>query len=74
MRLAILGAALAAMIATVAPASAQVTIRANDDSVTLGERHHHHGWWHHRAECKVIKVRTRLPNGNVIVKTRRSCD
>jgi hypothetical protein len=33
----------------------------------------HRGWYKHRAECRVVKVKTTLPNGNVIIKTRRSC-
>lgn len=84
MRLAILGAALAATIAGTIPVSAQTVVRdRDDDSVVVREhrddhdgwrRDHHRGWWRHHAECRVIHVRTRLPNGNVIVKTRQNCD
>jgi hypothetical protein len=36
-------------------------------------RGHHYGWERHHAECRTVRVRTQLPNGNVIVKTRRPC-
>jgi hypothetical protein len=55
--------------------SAQVVVRDRDDVVVREhyDRDHHHGWWRHHAECRTVRVRTQLPNGNVIVKTRRSC-
>jgi hypothetical protein len=34
---------------------------------------HHYGWRHNHAECRTVRVRTHLPNGNVIVKTRHTC-
>ena len=37
------------------------------------ERGRHNGWRRHNADCRVVRVKTRLPNGNVIIKTRRSC-
>ena len=73
MRLAILGAAMAAMIAGTLPVSAQVVIRGDrDDAAVVIHRHHH--WWRDRDECRKVRVRTTLPNGNVIIKTRYRCD
>jgi pyrimidine deaminase RibD-like protein len=70
MRLVILSAAaLAVATLAVAPAVAQVVVK---ERVTVGERHDDN-WRRHHNECRVVKVRTRLPNGNVIIKTRRSC-
>ena len=37
------------------------------------DRGHHYGWYKHHAECRTVRVRTKLPNGNVIIETRRSC-
>jgi hypothetical protein len=73
MRLAILGAAMAAMIAGTLPVSAQIVIRGGrgDAAVVV---HRHHRWWRDRDECRKIRVRTTLPNGNVIIKTRYRCD
>jgi len=75
MRLVVICAAVGAMLAGAAPVSAQVVVRDRDDVVVRDhvDRDHHHGWWHHHAECRTVRVRTQLPNGNVIVKTRRSC-
>ena len=83
MKLLILGAVLAATVLGALPAAAQVEIRAGGDRDRVVVREHsdngrHEGlrrenWRHHRAECREVRVRTRLPNGNVIFKTRRSC-
>lgn len=39
---------------------------------------HAYGWRRHHAEfvggCRTMRVKTRLPNGDVIIKTRRVCD
>lgn len=73
MRLAILGAAMAATILGILPVSAQVVIREHDgDAAVVMHRHHH--WWHDRAECRTAYVRTVLPDGRVIVRTRHTCD
>lgn len=71
MKLLIIGAAIAATFA-VLPASAEVVVRGPGAAVVVRDGHHQ-GWRRHHAECRVVKTRTRLPNGNVIVKTRRSC-
>jgi hypothetical protein len=57
------------------PVSAQVVVHDRDDVVVREhvDHGHHYGWRHHRAECRIVRVKTRLPNGNVIVKTRRDC-
>lgn len=78
MKLFIIGAAAAATLFAALPASAQVEVRGPGASVVVGERDHydrgyHRGWRHHYAECRVVKVKTRLPNGDVVIRTRRSC-
>lgn len=75
MRMVVLCAAVGGVIASAIPVSAQVVIRDRDDVVIREhvDRGHHYGWWRHHAECRTVRVRTQLPNGNVIVKTRRSC-
>ena len=75
MRMVVLCAAVGGVIASAIPVSAQVAIRDRDDVVVREhvDRGHHYGWWRHHAECRTVRVRTQLPNGNVIVKTRRSC-
>jgi len=76
MKLLVIGAALAATFAAALPAAAQVVIREGGDRVVVRkhvDRGHHYGWRRHRAECRVVKVRTRHANGTVVVKTRRVC-
>jgi hypothetical protein len=75
MRLVVACAAAAGVLASAIPASAQVVVRDRDDVVVREhvDHGHHYGWWRHHAECRTVRVRTQLPNGNVIVKTRRSC-
>ena len=74
MRMVVLCAAVG-MLASVVPVSAQVVVRDRDDVVVREHvnRGHHYGWERHHAECRTVRVRTQLPNGNVIVKTRRTC-
>lgn len=74
MRMVVLCAAVG-MLASAVPASAQVVVRDRDDVVVREhvDRGHHYGWERHHAECRTVRVRTHLPNGDVIVKTRRSC-
>jgi len=75
MRLIVLGTSVGMALIYAAPASAEVIVR-DREGVTVREhmdRGHHYGWYKHHAECRVVKVRTRLPNGDVVVKTRRSC-
>ncbi|MGB8893701.1 MAG: hypothetical protein WA322_16965 [Pseudolabrys sp.] len=70
----ILGTAMGALLLGVLPASAEVVVRERDNGVVVRhDRGHHYGWRNHRAECQTVRVRTRLPNGDVIVKTRSSC-
>ena len=76
MKLLVLGAVLAATVMGALPASAEVVVRGGSDGVVVREHRdegRHEGWRRHHAECRVIHVKTRLPNGNVIVKTRREC-
>lgn len=72
MRMVILGAAVGAVLIGAGPVSAQVVVH-DRDNVVVRDGGHHYGWRHHYAECRVVHVKTRLPNGNVIVKTRRDC-
>ena len=86
MRLLIIGAAAAATLFALLPASAQVVIQTPGVGVAVGDGYHRdrsyhrarvyhreRDWRRHRADCRVVKVRTRLPNGNVVIKTRRTC-
>lgn len=75
MRLVVLGAVVGTMLVGAVPVSAQVVVHDRDDVVIHKhvDRGNHYGWYRHHAECRTVHVRTRLPNGNVIVKTRRSC-
>ena len=77
MKLLVLGTIIGATLLGALPASAQVEIRERGDSVVVREhadRDRHEGWRRHHADCRVVKVRTRLGNGDVIIKTRRTCD
>ena len=75
MRMVVLAAAVGAVLAGAGPVSAQVVVHDRDNVVVRGhiDRGHHYGWRHSHAECRTVRVKTRLPNGNVIIKTRRSC-
>ena len=83
MKLFVMSIAIAATVLGALPVSAQVVVRDRDDNAAVVIRDHdrdrdqsrnHHRWWRHHAECKTVRVRTELPNGNVIFKTRRTCD
>ena len=85
MKLLVLGAVIGALMMGAVPASAEsarIVVGDRDNGVVVREhtdrgRHEgwrHQSWRHHHAECRVVKVRTTLPNGNVIVKTRQTCD
>jgi hypothetical protein len=75
MRMVVLGAAVGAVLVGAGPVSAQVVVHDRDRVVVREhvDRDHHYGWRHHHADCRTVRVRTRLPNGNVIVKTRQTC-
>ncbi|HEY4140778.1 MAG TPA: hypothetical protein VGM57_05150 [Pseudolabrys sp.] len=81
MKILVLGAVIAATVIGALPASAEVVVRAGGSGVAVHENHdrgRHEGWRHndwrrHHADCRVVRVKTRLPNGNVVIKTRRSC-
>ena len=76
MKSVVVGAVVAATLAAAVPVSAQVAVRDREDVII---RDHEHGWNRHRswyrdhAECRTVRVRTHLPNGKVVIKTRRSC-
>jgi hypothetical protein len=54
----------------------QAAIRHREDVVI---RDHDRGWdgnrdWYrHHAECRTVRIRKHLPDGNVIIKKRRTC-
>jgi len=87
MKIFLMGAAVGAMLwgaLPAAPARADsVTVRAGENGVAVRtnsgyhrDRHHRYyrsGWRSHYAGCRTVHVRTRLPNGNVVVRTRRTC-
>lgn len=82
MKIAIMGAIIAATVISALPASAQVVVRAGENGVAVGERRHddwrhrewrHREWRHHRAECRTIRSRTVTPSGRVIIRTRSTC-
>ena len=79
MRMAILGAVIGATLMGTLPVSAQVVIHDSDsdrdrDAAVVVHRHHHHDWRRDRAECRTVRERVTLANGNVIIKTRHHCD
>jgi hypothetical protein len=78
-KLLLIGAALGATLLTALPVAAQVVVRTPGVGVVVrdgdrdGYRHRDRSWRRHHADCRTIRTRTRLPNGNVIVKTRQVC-
>lgn len=87
MKFLVMSAVIAATVIGALPASAQVVVQERDHGARVvvrshADRGHHYGWRHesrrhdwrrNHADCRVVRVKTRLPNGNVIIKTRRSC-
>lgn len=77
MKFLVIGAAAAAALFTALPASAQVEVRGPGASIVVGDGYRHgyreRHWRHSYAECRTVRTKTRLPNGDVIVKTRRVC-
>lgn len=73
MRMVVLGAAVGAALAGAGPVSAQVVMHDRDNVVVREHINHGYGWRRHHAECRTVRVKTRLPNGDVIVKTRHTC-
>jgi hypothetical protein len=72
----------ATTVGTVAPADAQVSIRAGERGVgvRIGDpypyRYHHQpGYYAYgQADCRTVTVRKTRPNGTVIVTKKRVCD
>ena len=72
----VLGAAVAATLAAAVPVSAQVAVRDREDVIIRDHEHgwnRHRSWYRDRAECRTMRVRTQLPDGKIVIKTRRSC-
>jgi hypothetical protein len=76
MKLFVLSAVVGATLLGALPASAEIVVRDRDDAVVVRhmDRGRHEGWRYHHADCRVVRVRTRLANGDVIVRSRRTCD
>jgi hypothetical protein len=70
MKAVILGVAMGALVLGAVPTSAEVVVHGTRHGVVVKDVHHRH---HYRHHCRTVKVKTRLPNGNVIIKTRRHC-
>jgi hypothetical protein len=76
MKVGVLCAAMMTAFVMVVPASAQVAIRDRDDVIIRDHDrgwHRNRGWYRHHAECRTVRVRKHLPNGKVVIKTRRTC-
>ena len=76
MKSVVLGAAVAATLMAAVPVSAQVAVRDREDVIIRDHEHgwnRHRSWYRDRAECRTMRVLTHLPNGKVVIKTRRSC-
>jgi hypothetical protein len=79
MKMLVIGAAIAATLLGALPATAQVVVRDRGDAVVVHRdrdhdhyRGHHYGWRSH-ADCRTVRVKTRTPSGNVIIRTHRAC-
>jgi hypothetical protein len=72
----ILGFGVAATLLASVPVSAQVAVRDREDVIIRDHEHgwkRHRSWYRDRAECRTVRVRTHLPDGQVVIKTKRSC-
>lgn len=74
MKAVIMSAAIGALVLAALPASAEVVVRGTHHGVVVKHVNngHHYGWRNHH-HCRTVRVKTRLPNGNVIIKTRQRC-
>jgi hypothetical protein len=76
MKFIVVSAAVATTLAATSPASAQVVTRDREDVIIRDHEHagnRHRGGYRDHAECRTMRVRTLLPNGKVVFKTRRTC-
>jgi hypothetical protein len=76
MKFIVLSAAVAATLAGTSFASAQVVARDREDVIIRDHEHggnRHRGGYRDHAECRTMRVRTLLPNGKVVLKTRLTC-
>jgi hypothetical protein len=84
MKMLVIGAALGATLLGALPATAQVVVRERGDAVVVHRDHYdrgrHYGWyrghhygWRSHADCRTVRVKTRTPSGDVIIRTRRTC-
>jgi hypothetical protein len=67
---------VAATTGGIAPADAQVTIRAGERGVgvRVGPSRHEGYRAYNRADCRTVIVRKERPDGTVIVRKTRVCD
>jgi hypothetical protein len=59
------------------PASAQVSVYGGDNGVAvrIGPRRHHREYYSYgAADCRTVTVRTKRPDGSVVVRKTRRCD
>jgi hypothetical protein len=68
--------AVAATTGGIAPADAQVTIRAGERGVgvRVGPSRYEGYRAYNRADCRTVIVRKERPNGTVVVRKTRVCD
>ena len=72
----ILGAGVVATLLASVPVSAKVDVRDREDVIIRDHEHgwnRHRSWYRDRAECRTVRVRKLLPDGQAVIKTRRSC-
>jgi hypothetical protein len=78
----VIGTLAAGALLAATPAMAQVWVDGPGVGVRIGSDHpgyRHYGWdnghhygWRNRG-CRTVTVRERMPNGNVVVRTRERC-
>jgi hypothetical protein len=78
MKMLIIGAAIGATLFGALPATAQVVVRDRGDAVGVHRDRDHYRSGHRygyraHADCRTVRVKSRTPSGNVIIKTRRVC-
>lgn len=73
----LIGVVSVAALFAALPASAEVVVRTPGAGVVVGEGHHYgyreRHWHRSYADCRTVRVKTRLPNGDVVIRTRRTC-
>jgi hypothetical protein len=76
MKMLIIGAAIGATLFGALPATAQVVVQDRGNATVVHRDRYDHGHrygYRAHADCRTVRVKTRTPSGNVIIKTRRVC-